>query len=788
MNFIDGINKSTLIICSNADAKRLLHHFNEQNKLYDIKLMSLAEVKQHLYFTYDEKSIYYLMKNYNMKYEVAQMYLENLNYISEKIGKFSKIDKLIKYKAELDAHNLLIYDALFKDYLKTKEVIIFNYPKTKELEKLVENIRQFTKVSFADIEPLKYQHQVYEFDTLEEEVQYVAHAVATLIDNGVDINKIKLTNLNNDYTATIKKIFNFYNIKINLLIDESIYGTEIVRAFLEHYESDIKKTIAQIECYKDSDIYRSIVAICNKYMWCGDYLEIKDMIIHDLKSTKVKDAKYDRALEVIDYKTAFISDDTHVFMLNFNEGSIPVIHKDEEYLSDKIKEALKLDTSSDKNIIETNEVLKKIGSIKNLVITYKLKTPFRSFYPSLLIDSFEVIKEHKHDATSYSSINEQINLAKGYDQLLKYGLLSDELRLLNSNYDIDYRTYDHRYKKINQGVLKEFLNNKLYLSYSAMDNYNKCAFKYYISNVLKLDIYKDTLATKIGLLFHHVLEVGLKDEINVSEEVDNYCKTMELNAKEKFFIDKLKGELDYIIKTIKKQMTNCHFDQTLYEERVVVNKERNIKVQFTGFIDKILYKEEEKYTLVALVDYKTGNTDIDLQYFPYGLGLQLPIYLYLAKNSKLSNIKFAGFYLQKILNPPKLIDHSKPDDDSKEKSLKLHGYSTSDITVLREFDESYENSEVIQSLKVKADGTFYANAKILSEKQIETLIDLTDRQIDNCIDNIVAADFKINPKKDQKNIACLYCNFKDICYMKDSDCEVISGDKELTFLGGENHD
>ena len=35
----------------------------------------------------------------------------------------------------------------------------------------------------------------------------------------------------------------------------------------------------------------------------------------------------------------------------------------------------------------------------------------------------------------------------------------------------------------------------------------------------------------------------------------------------------------------------------------------------------------------------------------YGIGMQLPVYLYLAKNSnKLSNVKVAGFYLQKVLN------------------------------------------------------------------------------------------------------------------------------------------
>ena len=67
-----------------------------------------------------------------------------------------------------------------------------------------------------------------------------------------------------------------------------------------------------------------------------------------------------------------------------------------------------------------------------------------------------------------------------------------------------------------------------------------------------------------------------------------------------------------------------------------------------------MYKEEDNVTPVAIIDYKTGNANIDLKYIDYSLNMQLPIYIYLINNSKLKNIRLVGFYLQKIhLETPK---------------------------------------------------------------------------------------------------------------------------------------
>ena len=71
-----------------------------------------------------------------------------------------------------------------------------------------------------------------------------------------------------------------------------------------------------------------------------------------------------------------------------------------------------------------------------------------------------------------------------------------------ASYNINYNTYDNRYIKVEFDDLYKYLNGKSNLSYSAMNNYYLCAFRFYIANILKLDPFVDTFAAFLGSLFH----------------------------------------------------------------------------------------------------------------------------------------------------------------------------------------------------------------------------------------------------------------------------------------------
>jgi len=773
----ENIENNSILIIPKKQKEKIIRELNK--KLLNIKTMSLDELIKKYTFDYNEKTIYHLMKKENIKYDIAKNYIENIYYIENIKYNNIKLDKLVEIKKYLEENNLLIYDNLFKKYIKDKKIYIYYDKITKYQSKILNEINNTTEV--IKIKPTynNYTPVIQEFNNITEEITFVANKICELIEQDTDINKIKLVNVKDDYINEIKKIFKFFNIPININ-KKNIFGTKIIQDFINNIDNNIEKTLNYIqEKYNlknetNNKIYNKLINILNEYKWCSNYIELKELLINKLKNTSIEE-KLDKAINITDLENIT---DEYVFILSFNQGIIPKIYKDEDYIDDITKQILNIDTSIEKNITEKENTIKIIKNIKNCTITYKLKTPFSTFYPSSIIEEFktEVIKEHKYNNITYSEINDKIKLTKKLDNLIKFNIKDETLETLYSNYEIPYNTYDNKYTKINKNNLLKHINNKLLLSYSSMDNYYHCAFKYYINNILKLNPYEETFYTKIGTLFHDVLEKSLKNNDDYKKYWDEHVNNLELTNKEKFFINNLEETCKFTVETIKKQLEYISLDKTKYEEKIFINKDKTTKITFMGIIDKLMYKEEFDKTLVAVIDYKTGNTSIDLNKTIYGLSMQLPIYLYLAQNSGFKNVKIAGFYLQNIINK-----------ENDENNLKLNGYSSSNKEILKQFDSSYENSNLIKSMRTKSDGDFYSYSKTLNEIEINNLIKLVDKKIEEAADNILEANFDINPKKiNGINIGCEYCTFKDICFKKESDTVYLKEQDYKEFLGEEN--
>ena len=151
--------------------------------------------------------------------------------------------------------------------------------------------------------------------------------------------------------------------------------------------------------------------------------------------------------------------------------------------------------------------------------------------------------------------------------------------------------------------------------------------------------------------------------------------------------------------------------------------------------------------------------------------MQLPVYLYLTKNSKrLKNIKVAGFYLQKILNNEVSVDKSSTYEQLKKKNLLLQGYSNEDQSILSEFDTSYADSNIIKSMKLTKDFSYAHYTKVLSTKEMDKLTEITENKINEGAQLITKGEFTIAPKKIGKvNYGCTLCQFKDICFHTNDD-------------------
>ncbi len=768
MNF--SKDKLNIVVTPNSNKMKLLDSFNNDKELVNIKFMTKKEFIDNYYYSYDDKAILYLLKKYKLNIDIIKVYLRYMNIIDiNKDYKSKKINFLKEIKKELLTNNLLIENSYFKNYIKNANLITLNYNDLDLYEEEALNLK---------IEPkeIKYSHDVYEFNALEEEVAFICTKIIELINSGVDINKIFIDGITSDYYYTIKRVFNYFNIPINLSNRSKIYSTKVVQDFINTNKLDLNNNL---------DLNKKLLSIKNNLVDIEeDSLEYKEILIDKIKGTNFSKEKLDNAINMIDISEREITEDEYVFILGFNMDAFPTIDKDIDYISDDEKSELPLYKTTYKNIRRKKALINTLSKIKNLTISYHLTSPFNNYYPSPVIDeyNFNVIKD-TYISNEYSNLYNKIKLTKYLDLYTTYNEEYIGLTELLTHYNIPYKTYSNEYDKIS-----EFTNNMklpLKFSYTSINNYNECHFKYYLSYILKIDDYESTFAAFIGSLYHDVLSHVFEDNFDFETYYNDYIKDKELSNKEKLLMVRIKEELKKLIEIEKSQLTLTEYKNSYYERHLSIPLNKKVDVLFHGFIDRVFYNEEDNFNY-AIMDYKSGTIDTDISPMKYGLHLQLPSYLYLIERSnEFNNPKFTGIYYQNILfDRPTWSLKEKDASKVYKDNTKLVGYSTDDLDRLSNFDSTYTKSELIKSMSYT--DKFNNNTKLLSDENVDKMVDYTEKVISHSIDSIIDRDFKINPKiYKKKDISCKYCKFNDICFKTNDDIEYLDTVENLDFLGGD---
>lgn len=747
------------------------------DKLINIKVITLSELKHKYYFDYDNKAIYFISNKYNCIPEIAKIYIENTYYLKDIDDE--KISFLKEIKSDLDINNLLTYNNLFKEFLKGKEIVLYNL---KYVDKFYKNIfkelEEFSKVTIYNDENNSTVKELYKANNSEEEIAFVCSKITKLIKSGVNINNIKLANVKSDYEFIIRKTFKLFNIPINLPSFETIKSTSLVIKFKELYNSDINETIENLKEFintkEENDIFKIIIIIVNNYLWSNDFMLVKDMVFNDIDNIKTPREKLKNAVEVIEFKKELVSDNDYVFLIGYNEGVIPVNYKDEDYLSDSIKEKLGLSTSFELNENAMNETKDSIRNIKNLIVTYPNHNLSSEIYISSSYEKDLFNEKELNISFNESNNYNKLKLVSEKDENSKFGTITDNLLKLSSHYkDMKYNSYDNNYKMIDKSKIKDFFKDGLTLSYTSINDYYMCSFRYYLDYVLKVNKFEDTFEATVGSIFHKILSMCFDQDIDIIRTYENEIENSnyEFNESEKFFLSILKDELVLIIETIKNQLSYTQLTNSMYEKKVVIDVDKDLQIRFKGFIDKILYNEFNGKTVVAIIDYKTGNPNLNINNTFYGLEMQLPVYIYLIKN-EIKDVKIGGFYLQKILN-------NTTDKEKRLDSLKLQGYTNSDLDYIDKVDSSFNESKVIKGLRTSSKG-FYYYSKMINDEEIDILYNIVDSKIKEASRNILDSKFDINPKEmNNVNIGCKFCKYKDICFMKPKDTVTLKEIKNI---------
>ena len=139
--------------------------------------MRLEEYKKNYFFNYNNMAIDYLMTKYQYNLDFAKIIMNNLYAIDlDKKYNSTKLVRLQEIKKDLIEHDYLIFNPLFRKYIKNKKVIVYNYPM---LEKYEEEMFQDATIENLEVKDIKTD--VYHCLTLEDEVIFVIEKILDLI-------------------------------------------------------------------------------------------------------------------------------------------------------------------------------------------------------------------------------------------------------------------------------------------------------------------------------------------------------------------------------------------------------------------------------------------------------------------------------------------------------------------------------------------------------------------------------------------------------------------------------
>ena len=750
---------NSIYIVPNSLKIKLLEMLSKTDKIYNITFISLEELEKHYFFDIKNEALLYLLEKTNENIDVLKLMLKNLYKIDlTKNYKETKLNNLKDLYYDLLENNYLIFDKGYKDYLLTKEIYILGYSMLEPYQKkMLDDIN----TNYLNITNSLSIDTVYKYHSMKDEVIATALKIRELNSKGINYKKIFIAGIDNSYNYLLKTIFKMFDIPISLQEGGKVTSLISIKKYLK------TKDINEIKDIEIKSKVMNIEAELN-YAKTSKYYDI--LLKDKLNSISIDKKELIDSVKVLNDALEIpylISDDEYLFVLGFNQNFLPKIYKDEDYLSDNLKTKCNLNTSFIKNKLSKESLIKVLGTIKNLTISYKLTSLTSEYAKSSLLNELNLKEiEDINYKYNYSYKFNNYRLSSVLDTYYKYHEKDKDFDYLTNSVDSSkYTSFDHKFKGIKRNV------PSYSLSYSHLDDLAKCPFKYYLKYILKLDSFKENFNTKIGNIFHSVLKDSYNSNFSFDESLTKALNNNPLDKRETVLFERLKKELEDIIAYNKKMEKRSFLTDFYGEKRLEMPLSNNATLK--GFIDKILFKTFHDKTYYAVFDYKTGNATLNLDYLTEGLYLQLPLYIYLINKSGLfSNPSFVGFFYQYLLQNYK-------DLNEKEKNLKLVGYTTDDKIILSYLDEDYENDSFVKSLGVKKDGELSSKSKTLNEEELKDMLKAIDEALEKSLKIIDNNDFVIAPKIiNNKNISCEFCPFKEVCFVTPNDYVYLEKEKE----------
>lgn len=779
MSILEKVKDNSIMICPYAMQEKMMKEFVTSYANLHVKWLDKTELINGTYFTYDASTLLYLKNKYQYSFAISEEILDNLKGIKLKeTSDYPKLEKIKNIYQDLIENKKLSHHSYFQYLFANKEVYVYGYSRFDlEIQAALHSLH--VPFQYLEDDEKKFSHQVTVFSTIEEEVTSLFIEIGNLIKNGVSLNNIYLFDYPSEYELLIEKYANYHHLIIEsrenaYLYDSPIYKTYIT--YLSNYSfEDAFSLLNQNVKYDHFHSIEKLIDVLTLILPLQTSKIEKIELLNYLAKKKIL-AKplYEQQIRLCNCHS-IIQDDEYVFMIGFSLGNYPKMIHDTAFYSDEEKTELGLNTSNTLSIINEEELTTFIHHTKNLNITYKKKNGKLEYYPSLLIEKLKMkVDSGTIPNIRYSSKVAKLDVGKAKDLLENYNIDTPIIQTY-TNEELEYKAYHHQFK----GLIEYYNDDVLRLSYSLINEYNKCPFSYYVKEVLKIGEFDENFGIKLGKLYHKILEDSAQKEVKL-EEYQSIINSSFLSAKEKFFVSHLLPQVFDVIQKNNEFLKETKYQNVETEKKLTVQIDENTILN--GIIDKIMM--DDTFKNLIIIDYKTNDFKFKKQKTNYGIDMQLPVYAYLL-DVNYPQFGKTGIYIQNVcLNSKELLDENR---------YKLAGLTVRSMEEIKRLEPSLgtlfdnegkliQKSNFIRNCSLKAGGKELAIRGFIEKEEMNELTKIAKKQILLANDNIRNGVFPISPAKfkGELSYACSYCKLKDICFVKEGDIRYIDIMEEST--------
>jgi len=364
-------------------------------------------------------------------------------------------------------------------------------------------------------------------------------------------------------------------------------------------------------------------------------------------------------------------------------------------------------------------------------------------------------------------------------------------------------------------------SDKMLVSASRLERYSDCPFKHFIGQGLRADeqrvfeigpreigsVYHEALMTFSQRLTPQNIEVTdpdspwmtitkeqCRDEIKkiITEETEGYGEGLfESDSEGSFRAERMIDICGEVAWALVNQVRRSSIKKMRFEEPFgyMGNDLPPIRIQLSGGkeallrgrIDRMDVMDVQGQNAVSIVDYKSGNNEIESDDVRSGYKLQLMVYMNAAKQ----DMEPAGVFYFKIHD--QVFDTDKNSEEAGEdvsskfmRAYSMEGITIDDEALYEAFDSDFyelaaegksSKSETIPVSFVKKSQEYKATGggELLTADEFKELCDEAQRQVERICQEIYAGNIEVAPRRKRKpdgkvvHNACSYCDYKSIC-------------------------